>query len=397
VFSGQLPRAHSRSGQVVAPRVMIVLDTAAGWSRGILLGFAGVAHARGWTLLHYPPQVSLVALLEHLEPQAVVCGPSLGGPWPRSLRECVSVVVNFDRSADGVASVCLDEGRVADLALRHLLARRLRHLAVFRFDDAAFAVARDQHFCEGAVRAGARLALGWRAFQPAHQGNPTAIAAWLRELPHPCGVFTCCDTWARLLAHHARMAGVRVPEDVALIGVDNDLVECQLAAPPLSSVAVPWRGMGERAAELVFKGLSGEEIIGQRVLVEPVDVIIRRSSTTLAIEDDLVARAVAWIEAHAQRRLTVPMVVKAVAASRQRLERRFRSALGRTILEVVRTAHVEVARQLLLTTDLSLAEIAKRSGFTSAPLLSVAFARELGIPPGAFRRRARDLTPADGH
>jgi LacI family transcriptional regulator len=137
--------------------------------------------------------------------------------------------------------------------------------------------------------------------------------------------------------------------------------------------------------------LSGVSIDGRRVLVEPTDVVSRRSSSPSAIRDPLVAAAVDWIHAHADRRLSVPMVAKAVGATRQRLERRFRQSLGRTILEEVRRAHVEIARKLLATTELRLPEVAKQSGFTNAALLSVAFRREVGASPGAYRRQSRGL------
>ena len=120
----------------------------------------------------------------------------------------------------------------------------------------------------------------------------------------------------------------------------------------------------------------------------------RRSSQVLAIDDELVAKAVTWTHAHADRRLTVPTVAKAVGSGRQRLERRFRAVLDRTVQEEIRRAHVELAKRLLVTTNVSVADVAKQSGFTNAALLSVAFQRELGMPPSAYRRRAR--LAADG-
>jgi LacI family transcriptional regulator len=196
------------------------------------------------------------------------------------------------------------------------------------------------------------------------------------------------------VARYARAANLRVPEDVALIGVDNDTFECEVTAPALSSVAVPWRSFGASAARLVELGLSGTPIAGRRVLVKPLDVVVRRSSDAFAIENSLVSAAVAWIHEHADRRLTVPVIAKAISVSRQRLERHFRRHLGRTVIEEVRRARVEVARRLLSTTQLPLPEIAKRSGFTNSALLSVAFRREVGVPPGAYRRRIRDSDDA---
>jgi LacI family transcriptional regulator len=139
----------------------------------------------------------------------------------------------------------------------------------------------------------------------------------------------------------------------------------------------------------VRAALAKQPIAGKRVVVSPIAVAGRRSSDVLAIDDVLVAKAVAWIREHADRRLTVPMVARAVGGGRQRLERRFRRALDRTVQEEIRRVHVETAMHWLTTTRVDMAEVAKRSGFTSASLLNVAFQRELGMPPGAYRRRVQ--------
>jgi LacI family transcriptional regulator len=377
------------------PRVLIVLDSSAAWSRGILRGFARVAHEHGWAVLHCHPAANLDRLASELPPAAAVIGPTFSGPWPERLRQCVSVAINADRSAEGIASVCVDEAKIADLAVSHLLARGLRTLTTVRFD--AWAEGRERRFREAAARAGAQLEPNWSDVgAPTSMDNqPAAIMAWLSRLKQPCGIYACCDAWARVVARYAGAAGLRLPEDLALVGVDNDALECEIAAPPLSSVAVPWRMFGEAAAQLVREGLRGKPIAGTRVLVPPLDVVVRRSSDTFAIEDPLVAAAVNWIHGHVGRRLTVPSIATAISATRQRLERRFRRHLGRTVLEEVRRTRVEFARRLLSTTELPLIEIAKRSGFTNAALLSVAFRREVGVPPGAYRRRARSSALAD--
>jgi len=118
-------------------------------------------------------------------------------------------------------------------------------------------------------------------------------------------------------------------------------------------------------------------------------IVVRRSSDTFAIEDPLVAAAVAWIHGHVEQRLTVPTIATALHATRQRLERGFRRHLGRTVLDEIRSARVGVARRLLWNTNLPLIDVARRSGFTNAALLNVAFHREVGMPPGAYRRRLR--------
>jgi LacI family transcriptional regulator len=126
-----------------------------------------------------------------------------------------------------------------------------------------------------------------------------------------------------------------------------------------------------------------------------LDVVVRRSSDGLAIEDPLVAAAVRWIRANYASRLSVTTIASAVRSSRQRLERRFRKELGRTIVDEVRRARVEAARRLLWATQLALAEVACQCGFTNAAVFSVAFRREMGVPPGAYRRNARGSVPSE--
>jgi LacI family transcriptional regulator len=206
-------------------------------------------------------------------------------------------------------------------------------------------------------------------------------------LPKPCGIFTCTDGWARTVARYALAANIRVPEDVALVGADNDVLECELMSPPLSSVMIPWHEIGRKAAGLVQLALAGKAIRGQRSSVAPIEVVARRSSDVFAVSDPLVAEAVRWIRGNANRRLTVSMVSRAVSGGQKRLERRFRVALKRTVHDEIRRAHVDVAKGLLQTTDLRLAEVAAQSGFSNAALLNAAFRHEVGMPPGLYRTR----------
>lgn len=375
-----------------APRVLVVLDSTAAWSRGTLRGFSRVAHEQGWSLFHYRQAANIGLLAAEIAPAAAVLGPTFSQPWPPQLRSCVTVAVNADRRAEGIVSVELDGAKTAELAVSHLLARGFHNLTTFRFGT--WGAQRERHFREVAARLGAHLEPAWwsdAAVPSSMEDRPVALMEWLRSLRKPCGVFALCDEWARSLARYARAANLRVPEDLALIGVDNDVFECEIESPMLSSVAVPWRSFGETAARVVQLGLQGQPVAVQSLLIEPLDVVVRRSSDTLAIADPLVLAAVRWIHENFPSRVTVPAVASAVRSTRQRLERRFRQNLGRTVLEEIRRVRVEAARRLLSTTQLPLLDVARRSGFTNAALLSVAFGREVGVSPGAYRKRMQGL------
>jgi LacI family transcriptional regulator len=375
-----------------APRVLVVLGTNAGWSRGILRGFMAAAHERAWTVLHYHPDANLSWLIDEWQPDAAVFGPEFGSAGSDRLDPAAVVSVTIDRTAQGISSVCIDEKAIAELAAEHLLATGLRNVSTFRFDQWGFAIERERAFIARARKAGVHVAPGWgdeSARPEDRHEQPGAIVAWLRKLPKPCGIFTLTDSWARTVERCARVAGCRIPEDLPLVGVDNDALECELLSPPLSSVVVPWREVGDHAAKLIQRALARKSSECRRIQVSPWSVMARRSSDVLAVDDELVSKAVSWIRAHAERRLTVSAVVSAVGSGRQRLERGFRRVLARTIQEEIRRAHVDVAKRLLETTRVDLGQVAERSGFSTATLLNLAFQRELGIAPGAYRRHMR--------
>jgi LacI family transcriptional regulator, galactose operon repressor len=393
---GLVPNVHPdlfRGAATDAPRVLAILNMGTGWSRGVLRGFMAAAHERRWTVLHYPPPVDLDGLVQKFAPSAILVGPDSGKVSSTHAATLPIVSVALDLSSEGIPSVCPDDELVGVLALTHLLATGLRHVSTFRLDGSAFGVARERAFVARASKAGARVAVGWGSDRapPLWRGeNAEGLIQWLLELPKPCGLFTCADHWARIVARYVRLAGLRVPDDIALVGVDNDVVECELLAPPLSSVMIPWQELGNDAARLVQRVLHGQRIERPLWLTSPLGVVARRSSEVLAIDDALVARAVGWIQENAQQRLNVPMVAAAVGGGRKRLERRFRRVLDRTVQEEIRRARVERAKGLLQSTRASLPDIAKQSGFSNAALLSVAFKREVGMPPGSYRRRAHE-------
>jgi len=376
--------------------VLVLLDSGPAWSRGILQAFMLAAHERGWVPIHlhpsYPP-LDLDWLVRTFAPAAAVVGPELLGRSLAPLVPASVVSVAADRSSQGIASVCLDEGAIAGVALEHLLAKGVRNVTTFRFASWHFALEREREFVERARTTGANVPAGWGSHEVVHARSgedPAAIAKWLLGLPKPCGIFICSDGWARIVIRNVRLTGLRIPEDVLLVGVDNDVAECQLLAPHLSSVIVPWQEVGRNAARLVQHALSGRSIQAERLIISPVGVQTRGSSDIWAIDDLLVAKALRWIREHAHQRLSVPMVARSVGGGRQRLERRFRRVLDRTVVEEIRRARVEAAKELLQTTRAGLSEIAKRSGFGNAGLLNSAFQRELGIPPGVYRRRAHE-------
>ena len=182
-----------------------------------------------------------------------------------------------------------------------------------------------------------------------------------------------------------------MPEEVALVGVDNDDLLCELARPALSSVALPAERIGFEAARLLDQLLTRPRArsVGQPLLLAPLGVVTRRSSDVLAIDDPEVAAAVRFIREHAYEPIQVKDVLGEVPVSRRTLERRVRAALGYGIWEEIRRAHMERGRALLAETEMPMSEVAKHAGFSDARQLSVVFRQETGLTPTDYRRQFR--------
>ena len=176
-----------------------------------------------------------------------------------------------------------------------------------------------------------------------------------------------------------------MPEDVAVIGVDNDELMCELTSPPLSSIEQGSRTIGFRAAALLDQLMAGRKAEQLKYVIQPEGVVTRRSSDALAVEDPDVAAALRFIREHACEGIQVQDVVRSVAISRSALAARFKAVTGRTIHAEIQRVQIDRARQLIVTTDLPLHHVAEQAGFNYVQHLITIFRRHTGVNPGEYR------------
>jgi LacI family transcriptional regulator len=287
-----------------------------------------------------------------------------------------------------------DDDAIARLAAEHLIDRGFRRLAFYGYPRTRilrWSEDRGRAFQQMAGQAGIpcsiytghhETACKWMELQ-------RGLMAWLRSLEKPVGLMACNDVRARHVLEACRTIGAKIPEDVALIGVDNDEMICDLTDPPLSSVEQGARRMGYEAAALLDRLMtgSGRKPAQARFVVEPEGVVGRRSTDTLAIEDVDVAAAVRFIRRRACQRIQVDDVVRHVGVSRSTLKNRFKEVLGRSIHGEIQRVRLERARQLITDTDLPLKQIAIQAGFQYVQYLTRLFKNRIGQTPARFRRQ----------
>jgi LacI family transcriptional regulator len=389
-----MPTVRRRSTPIRRREVAILIETSNAYARGLL---QGVVH---YIREHRPWSFHLMEQGRGDDPPPWLAGWQGDGiiariETPRIARAVVrtrlpAVDLSAARLVPTLPWVETNDEDIARLAVEHLLERGFKRFAFC--GDARFnwSVWREKHF-------GARLAAaghGCEVYRPgAAAGDVTGeernLARWLRELPKPIGIMACYDIRGQQVLDVCRREGLAVPDEVAVIGVDNDALLCELASPPLSSVTPNAQRAGYEAAALLDLMMAGKRVGAKAHLIAPLGVAARQSTDVLAIEDRAIARAVGFIREHACEGIQVSEVLREVPLSRRVFEQRFQQLLGCSPREEISRVRLARVKQLLGETDLPLYVVAERTGFEHVEYLSVVFKRETGCTPRAWRQGAR--------
>jgi LacI family transcriptional regulator len=291
--------------------------------------------------------------------------------------------------------VGIDNGAMVDLVFDHLRDRGFRHLAFCGLPRGLnhWMDFRGDCFAQRAKEAG----LVCHMFRARRHGRSTGaweseqeqIASWIAGLPRPLGLMACNDDRGLQVLDACRRAGVRVPDEVAVVGVDNDEFLCNLSRPPLTSVDVGVERAGYEAAALLDRLMRRKRVAQQQIYFPPIGVVVRQSTDVMAIDDRALVELVRYIREHACTGVRVNEVLKQSKLSSSTLLRRFKALLGRTPKQEILRVQLEEAKRLLASTDLPVSGIAERAGFGELKRLSTVFRARFGMSPGAFRRQAR--------
>ncbi len=301
------------------------------------------------------------------------------------------------------AQVIPDDYAVGVLAAEYLMAKGYRVFAYYGMNAAYISwpweKLRRAGFIDTLAKRGAKPHIfdnavpDWWKFQDDRQQD--ALRSWIQKLPRPAALFACMDRFAYEAVRMARDAQVRVPNDLAVCGVDNIQWICMLCEPRLTSIPLNPRQIGREACRVLNDMMHGGPAHPPPVLIPPLPVVQRASTDFTAFEDTDVAAAHQFIHQHAHQPICVQDVVDKILVSRRSLEMRFRALTNSTLQDEIWQAHVNRARQLLIETAKPMWKIAMESGFRSETVFNVMFRKAVGCTPTAYRRNGGNLSPGE--
>jgi LacI family transcriptional regulator len=299
---------------------------------------------------------------------------------------------------DKVPKIRPDNESIGHLGAEHFIERGHRSFGFAGFSNEPWACERRDGFLDALRLAGHKcdvFEVEWPGdYTPTWETGQTAtLSAWLKSLPKPAGIMGCNDLRAQQIITAAHASGILVPEEVAVLGANNEPIRCELAYPPLSSVSPNAFQSGYKAAETLAVLMSHRQPESYDVRIEPIGVSTRPSTDVLAIDDRSVAAALNFIRQKACLGISVDEVVKSAHASRSQLEKKFRRHLGRSPQAEIRRVQVAKIKQLLVETDFPLKKIADLAGFEHVEYMSVVFKRLTKDSPGGFRKNISAKKP----
>jgi LacI family transcriptional regulator, galactose operon repressor len=375
------------------PHVALIVETAKQYDRGLLRGIGRYIRGHGpWSVYieERGPQDGIPAWLRGWRGDGIIARIS-NVPMAEAMLATGAPIVELRRQVVGfdLPSVHCDDDAIAGLAVGHLLERGFRSFAYCGRPGARWSDLREQAFsrrlsdagfaCHTYASPASRRESSWEQEQD-------DVARWLAGLPHPVGVLACNDIRGLQVLDSCRRIGLPVPERVAVLGVDNDVTLCELSDPPLSSIDQDLERIGYEAAALLDQFMGGAKPSPEPLLVEPLGIITRLSTDSVAIEDPAVATALRLIRQHACDRKGIDYLADRTGLSRRVLQRRFKALTGRTLQEEILDTQLARVRLMLAETDLKLESIARKAGFTYMGYMCSYFKKRTGMTPGDYRR-----------
>ncbi|MFT4175211.1 MAG: substrate-binding domain-containing protein [Luteolibacter sp.] len=388
------------------PKIAVLYPISVPWMARCLNGIRRYASEKGgWHLFCSPPTLhgaeeSALTLksMQGWKGDGIIIA-STDADELREARSFEIPVVNLAAGlspSHGIPRVMVDHFKAGEMAAEHLIEHGLRHLAFYGWEDMWYSTRRQEGFTRRAREAGispvvllqkarVKSSFSW-------QERIANLSEWLKALPRPTGIFAVHDYRAQLVMEACDEVGLRIPDDVSVIGMDDDETICEHCVPTLTSVSRNSEEVGRRAAELMDRLMQGEVSSREDILVPPDRITVRQSTDKLYSEDSIAQAALDYIRVNLRRQFSVEELAADLGISKRTLENRLRQHLRSSPRELVVKLRVQHAQHFLRNAPkCTLEQVAIECGFGTSRSFFKCFRFMTGMSPGHFRKGIREF------
>ncbi|MBN1396500.1 MAG: DNA-binding transcriptional regulator [Bacteroidetes bacterium] len=373
-------------------RVILLLETSRAFGRQLISGVARYSRLNTtWTFFKEPIDLkSSIPNLTKWKPDGIIMRDTLITKEMLKLKVPTIFAPHFINYPKNIPIIITDSSSTARMASRHFIEKGFKNLAYCGFDGIVWSEEREFYF----DRFNSECGIKTHHYIPLKRNIPGGwekeqqhICKWIKKLPKPVGILACNDDRGQHILEVCKLTNIKVPEEAAVLGVDNDEIVCEFADPPLSSIALNVETAGFEAAKLLDKMMStGKKINSRQIVAMPSHIVQRQSSDILAVDDQEVARAIQYIKNNAKNKIMVKDVVDATSSGRRALEKKFNETIHRTIYNEIQQVRVELISKLLIETNMPVSQITSLFNFTDVEHISRFFKKEKGIGLREFRK-----------
>jgi LacI family transcriptional regulator len=375
------------------PKIILAIVSYRAYDREIVKGISQYAKQNGhWLFFHETDDVNKsLSDIEKIKPDGVVVRVSKNSRAIEKIPDDTPcIVLGTGTVYNGRINIIGNSEKMGQMAAEYLLSLGFKEFGFCGTNHAVWSCERAASFTRAIQNAG---------FDVNYYSCPdkaktvfarelTAIIEWIESLPKPIGIMASNDDRGLQILEACKAADLDVPGQVAVLGVDNDVVNCELAIPPLSSITLNTIKAGYEAARLLDRMMrKGAGCKCEKIIVEPTHIVTRQSTSVLAVSDIVVAKALDFIRNNVNKQIQVSDVAESVSVSRRELERRFKKNLNNSIHQEIKLAKVRLITKMLLETSDTISEIVAKLGFVDVNHVARYFRDVEGISPVEYRKK----------
>ncbi|ARN56954.1 DNA-binding transcriptional regulator [Sedimentisphaera salicampi] len=370
-------------------RIALLIETSTSYGRALIRGILQYANvAASWVFYNEPRGIA--DALPNLS------GENLDGIIMRDTAENMKLLnynlptvvsIRYENKVEGVPNIVSDCEAIGKMAADFLMERNYSNFAYCGFEDMPWSVQRREAFIKNLPDYKKISTYQDRSGSLDYESKLQRLAEWLISLPKPAALMACNDVRGASIIEACKLAGVRIPQELSILGVNNDDMICEMVSPELSSISLNITKAGYEAARTLDRLIKTGQSPTDFITVEPERVISRASTDIKAIHDKDLAAALHFISQHSRENIQVSDVAEAVCVNRRSLERRFRRILNRSVYDEIKRVRTNLMKKMLTETDMPVAEIAYTMGFDDANHISRYFKLQTGISPLKFRKQ----------
>ncbi|MDO5554045.1 MAG: DNA-binding transcriptional regulator [Planctomycetia bacterium] len=373
--------------------IAVIVETMNSYGRGILTGICRYVQEQGnWTvqyterLLESQPPI----WLSDWEGDGIIVRDRTGTSCKLAMEMGVKVVDLSEVRHPNIPTVYSDHNMSAEMAADYFLERQFENFAYVGIQGRPFSEKRRDAFLR---KTGPNCQVFDLENDPEGQaswlGDHPRFLEWLKQLPKPVAILACYDMVGMYVLQSCRLMNIHVPDMVAVMGINNDEIQCNLASPTLSSVVLNAPQVGYEACVLLDSLMRGEQPPERSMVVPTLGIVTRRSTETKVVPDLTISRAMQFIRDYACDEIDVIDVAEHVKLARRTLERRFAKVYNCTPNQMIIQVRLKRACDLLRNSRMLVNIIAERVGFQSSSYFTILFHKQFGLLPKDYRKQAR--------